>query len=60
MVGGATIVPYLPLYRTSTQPNFYTGKSVEGVRKSALRKVAKIRFGRYAAVKVRLEQMSDD
>ena len=41
---------------TSTVSIFYTGKRVEGVGKSGLRKNAKNHFGRYAAVKMDLEK----
>ena len=40
---------------TSTVPNFYTRECEKGARKSALRKIAKIRCGRCAAVKVHFE-----
>ena len=38
-----------------TVPNFYTGQCLEGVGKSALRKVAKSKAGVRKSVKVRLE-----
>ena len=59
-IEGFLLKPYIWVYvetdiSSRFWKNFYTRKSVDEVCKSSLRKVAKIRFGRSAAVKVYLQ-----